>query len=238
MKVVKKMRVPEHIAIIPDGNRRWAKKHGITLVQGYDKGIKKIRDVLKWCKEHDVHVLSMWGFSTDNAKRNPYEIKRLFGLFKKYLGKIVDKSKKKAKSAKKYDVKVRFLGRRSLFPKEIRDAMTKIEDLTKNNKIYTLNLLLGYGGREELVDAVNALIKEGKREVSEEDIEKHLYSAGIRDPDLIIRTSGEQRLSGFMPWQSVYSEFYFSKKLWPDFSKEDFVKALKEYDKRMRRFGK
>lgn len=231
--------VPQHVAIIPDGNRRWAKKHGITLVRGYDKGIRKIGDVLKWCKEYDVHTLSMWGFSTSNAKRNPEEIERLFGLFKKYLYKIITESRKKGeKERKKYDVRVKFLGRRALFPKEIRDAMDKIEDFTKNSKTYQLNLLLGYGGREEIVDAVNALLEEGAQKVDEEAIGKHLYSAGMRDPDLIIRTSGEQRLSGFMPWQSVYSELYFCRKLWPDFSRKDFVAALRTYDARMRRFGK
>ncbi|VVB98390.1 Tritrans,polycis-undecaprenyl-diphosphate synthase (GGDP specific) [uncultured archaeon] len=230
---------PRHIAIIPDGNRRWAKKRGITLVEGYDKGIRKIGDVLKWCKEADVHTLSMWGFSTDNAKRNPEEIKQLFELFKKYLQEILEEERKKgAKEKGKYDVQVRFLGRRSVFPQEIRQAMARIEGATRNNKTYRLNLLLGYGGREEIVDAVNAIIREGVKEVDEETISKHLYTAGIGDPDLVIRTSGEQRLSGLMPWQTTYSEFHFSKKLWPDFSKKDFMEALKTYEKRMRRFGK
>ncbi len=116
--------------------------------------------------------------------------------------------------------------------------MDRIEGATGGNKTYRLNLLLGYGGREEIVDAVNAIIKEGVKEVDEEAISRHLYTAGIEDPDLIIRTSGEQRLSGLMPWQSTYSEFYFSKKLWPDFSKKDFEDALKIYERRMRRFGK
>lgn len=233
------MEVPRHIAIIPDGNRRWATEHGITLSEGYDKGIRKIGDVLEWCKEYDVRTLSMWGFSTDNAKRNPEEIKKLFELFKKYLAEIMEEGKKKSDEEKKqYDVRVRFLGRRALFPKEIQDAMNRIEELSKNNKTYQLNLLLGYGGREEIVDAVNSIIKEGILEVDEKMISNHLYTADIEDPDLVIRTSGEQRLSGLMPWQSVYSEFHFSKKLWPDFSKEDFEEAIKTYDARKRRFGK
>lgn len=195
--------------------------------------------MLKWCKEYDVHALTMWGFSTDNAKRNPEEISKLFELFKKYLYEIIEESRKKGDAEKKkYDVCVRFFGRRSLFPREIQDAMGKIEDYTKNNKTYRLNLLLGYGGREEIVDAVNAIINEGAKVVDENAISSHLYTAGIEDPDLVIRTSGEQRLSGLMPWQTTYSEFYFSKKLWPDFSKKDFADAIKTYEKRMRRFGK
>lgn len=233
------MRVPNHIAIIPDGNRRWARKRGVSLVKGYDTGIRKIGDVLKWCKEYGVRALTMWGFSTDNAKRNPEEINRLFGLFRKYLMEVIEESRKKGEAEKrKYDVRVRFLGRRELFPKEMRDAMGRIEGMTKDNKTYSLNLLLGYGGREEIVDAVNAILKEGAREVDEGKLGAHMYSAGIPDPDLVIRTSGEQRLSGLLPWQTVYSEFYFSKKLWPEFTKKDFAAALREYDRRTRRFGK
>ncbi|MEW6528529.1 MAG: polyprenyl diphosphate synthase [Candidatus Micrarchaeota archaeon] len=221
-------------------NRRWARKHNITIVEGYDRGIRKIRDVVEWCKEFDVHTLSMWGFSTDNAKRDSDEIEKLFGLFKKYLDEIISRSSKKRsnKEKKEYDVRIKFLGRKTLFPNEIQLAMNKIEDFTKNNKKYTLNLLLGYGGREEIIDTINAIIKKGIKEVDEKTISENLYTAGIDDPNIIIRTSGEQRLSGLMPWQSVYSEFYFSKKLWPDFSKKDFEHALKTYEKRKRRFGK
>ncbi len=233
------MNGPKHIAIIPDGNRRWAKKQSVSLVEGYDKGIRKISDVLKWCKEYDVHILSMWGFSADNAKRDSYEIKKLFELFKKYLYEIIEESKKKNnEEKKKYDVRIKFLGRRTIFPYEIQEAMNRIEDFTKNNKTHALNLLLGYGGREEIIDAINSIIKKGIKEVDEKIISENLYTTGIEDPDLIIRTSGEQRLSGLMSWQSAYSEFYFSKKLWPDFSKKDFENALKTYIKRKRRFGK
>lgn len=233
------MSMPKHIAIVPDGNRRWAKKRGLTLAQGYDKGIRKIGDVLKWCKEYDIRVLSMWGFSTDNAKRNPEEINKLFGLFRKYLSEIIEESKKKGEEEKrKYDVRVCFFGRRELFPQEIKSAMGQIEGMTKNNKTYRLNLLLGYGGHEEIVDAVNAMIREGVKVVDEAALAGHLYTAGIPNPDMVIRTSGEQRLSGLMPWQTTYSELYFSRKLWPDFTKEDFGRAIKEYDRRTRRFGK
>ncbi len=221
-----------HIAIIPDGNRRWSKEKGISKREGYAIGIRKIGDVLKWCKEHDVKMLTMWGFSTDNFKRDQDEVGGLFELFKENLKKAIesdDENKKK--------LKVRFFGRIHLFPKDIQNMIKKAEEISARNSEYQLNLLLSYGGREEIVDAVNDIIREKIEHVSEQDISDHLYTKGLPDPDLVIRTSGEQRLSGLMPWQTSYSEFYFSKKLWPDFSKEDFEEALNEYARRKRRFG-
>ena len=230
---MKKEHVPRHIAIIPDGNRRWARKNGIGRQEGYATGIRKIGDVLKWCKAHGVHTLTMWGFSTDNFKRDPQEIQQLFGLFKDNLKKAIESDDRNKK-----ELRVRFFGRLNLFPMEIQGMIRKAEEISGKNTSYQLNLLLSYGGREELVDAMNAILREGVREVDEDAISSHLYTRGIPDPDLIIRTSGEQRLSGLMPWQSCYSEFYFCKKLWPDFSKKDFEAALKEYARRKRRFGK
>ena len=225
--------VPKHLAIIPDGNRRWGKLHGKNTQEAYATGIQHIGDVLKWCKELDIHMLSMWGFSTDNFKRDRDEIGGLFELFKQNLKKAFDSDEKN-----KYEVKVRFLGRTHLFPKEIQDMIKKAEEISAKNNKYQLNLLLAYGGREEIVDAVNKIIKDGVQNVDEQVITDHLYTKGLPDPDLIIRTSGEQRLSGLMPWQASYSEFYFSKKLWPDFSKKDFVAAIKDYSRRRRRYGK
>ncbi len=225
--------VPTHIAIIPDGNRRWATKHGKSKQEGYATGIQHIGEVLKWCKEHDVHMLSMWGFSTDNFKRDETEVSGLFELFKQNLKKAIDSDEKN-----KYEVRVRILGRTHLFPREIREMIKKAEELSAKNSKYQLNLLLAYGGREEIIDAVNAILKEGVKEVDEKAISDHLYTKGLPDPDLIIRTSGEERLSGLMPWQSTYAEFYFSKKLWPEFSKADFEDALNVYEQRKRRFGK
>jgi undecaprenyl diphosphate synthase len=189
--------------------------------------------VLKWCKEADVKMVTMWGFSTDNFRRDEEEIRGLFDLFKSRLLEGLQ-TKEEGKNL----AKVKFLGRRHLFPKDIIALFNKIEEKTKDNGPYQLNLLLSYGGREEIVDAINSIISEGVKEVDEKTISEHLYTKGLPDPDLIIRTSGEQRLSGLMPWQSCYSEFYFSKKLWPDFSKEDFEEALADYEKRMRKYGK
>jgi undecaprenyl diphosphate synthase len=176
----------------------------------------------------------MWGFSTENFQRDPDEIRKLFGLFQRNLIEAV----KRKGEGEKYGVRVRFLGRTNLFPKEVQDLFREVEKLTADKKDYQLNLLLAYGGRSEIVDAVNAALREGRKEIDEESITSHLYTAGIPDPDLVIRTSGEQRLSGLLPWQTAYSELYFFKKLWPDFTKDDFLEALKFYENTKRRFGK
>ncbi len=226
--------VPRHMAIIPDGNRRWARLKGIGNREGYAIGIRKIGDVLKWCKEADVRMLTMWGFSTDNFKRDREEVSGLFELFKENLQKAIESDDRN-----KDELRVRFFGRIGLFPREIQDMIAQAEKMTSGGeRKYQLNLLLSYGGREEIVDAVNSIISEGLRNVDEKAISDHLYTKGVPDPDLIIRTSGEQRLSGLMPWQSCYSEFYFCKKLWPDFSKRDFNAAIRVYASRRRRYGK
>jgi tritrans,polycis-undecaprenyl-diphosphate synthase [geranylgeranyl-diphosphate specific] len=233
MRKISFKQLPNHIAIIPDGNRRWSEKHGKSKQEGYAIGIRHIGDVLKWCKEHDIRMLTMWGFSLENFQRDKQEINALFELFKKNLKKAIESDEKN-----KHDLRVRFLGRLHLFPKEIQQMIKKAEELSEKNKKYQLNLLLSYGGRAEIVDAINAIIKKGYEEVDEEIVSSHLYTAGLPDPDLIIRTSGEQRLSGLLPWQSVYSELYFCRKLWPDFGKKDFEVALRHYARRKRRFGR
>lgn len=226
---------PKHIAIIPDGNRRWGELHGMGKQDAYAKGIDHIGEVLKWCKDEQIPMLTMWGFSTDNFSRDKSEIGGLFELFKSNLRKVIEENQG---HEQKDEVRVRFLGRTHLFPREFQDMMHYAEEQTKNGKKYQLNLLLAYGGREEMVDAINALLSEGVKKVDEQAISDHLYTKGIPDPDLIIRTSGEKRLSGLLPWQSTYSEFYFSEKLWPDFSRDDFNAAIAEYARRRRRFGK
>ena len=225
--------VPKHIAIIPDGNRRWGRKKGISMREAYAIGIRKIGDVMKWCKEADICMLTMWGFSTDNFRRDSGEIEDLFGLFKENLKKALDSDEKN-----KHDLRVRFFGRIHLFPKEIQEMIRKAEEISENNSAYQLNLLLSYGGREEIVDTINEIISKGITKVDEKTISEHLYTKDLPDPDLIIRTSGEQRLSGLLPWQSCYSEFYFCEKLWPDFSEEDFKDALRDFVERKRRYGK
>ncbi len=222
-----------HIAIIPDGNRRWAKKHSKSLLEAYDIGIRKIFDVLKWAKEREVKIMSFWGFSTENFKRSEEEKSILWELFDKFLTKGIEEMEKRRNN----EVRVNFLGRIYMLPKSIYEKMIFIMDKTKENKPYTLNLLMAYGGRAEIVDAVNKAIKNGKP-VDETSFSNYLYTNGMPDPDIIIRTGGEIRLSGLLPWQSVYSELFFINKLWPDFSKDDFDNIMDEFSKRKRKFGK
>lgn len=224
---------PEHIAIIPDGNRRFAELNGLSRREAYARGIQHIGDVLKWCREKDIHMLTMWGFSLENFQRDKNEIGQLFELFKINLKKAIESD-----DENKGKVRIRFFGRIKLFPSEIQRMIKEVEKATVKNTEYQLNLLLSYGGRAEIIDAVNSILEEEIKEVDEETLSDHMYTRGLPDPDLIIRTSGEKRLSGLFPWQSTYSEFYFSDKLWPDFSKEDFEDALSDYVKRKRRYGK
>lgn len=220
---------PKHIAIIPDGNRRWAKKHKVTKVKAYEKGIDNIANVLKWCKKYGIKTLTMWGFSTENFMRDKNEVRQLFLLFDKKLTEGLKKD------YKKYKARVRFLGNLEAFPQQLQEKMRKAEAETAKNSKYTLNLLLGYGGRQEILNAVNRAIEVGKK-LDMEGFEKLLYLQD--EPDLVIRTSGEIRTSGFLPWQTAYSEYYFCKKLWPDFSEKDFRQALKEYSRRKRKYGR
>ncbi|MFA5105530.1 MAG: polyprenyl diphosphate synthase [Candidatus Micrarchaeia archaeon] len=228
----------KHIAIIPDGNRRWAKRRGISKQEGYEIGIRKLGYVLKWCREKDIRMVSLWGFSTENFLRDSAELSMLFDTFSKKLSLALAR---KAEN-EKYGVRVRFIGRPDYFPADIRKKIKSLEEETSKYSKYQVNLFFGYGGRNEILDAVNRIaqdVKAGKRaRVDERAFEKYLYTAGTPDPDMIIRTSGEQRLSGFLPWQAAYTELYFSKKLWPDFQKKDFMKAIKWYETRKRRFGK
>lgn len=220
---------PKHVAIIPDGNRRWAKKRRVTLPVAYGKGIDNIANVLKWCKKYRVRTLTMWGFSTENFLRDRDEVKNLFSLFDQKLSEGLKRD------YRKYGARVRFLGGISTLPKGVQEKMRKAERDTEKNGKYTLNLMLAYGGRQEIVDAVNLAVQRG-RKVDEKSFSRLLY---LQDsPDLVIRTSGETRTSGFLPWQAAYSEYHFSKKLWPDFSEADFRRALEDYSRRRRKYGK
>ncbi|MCP4647696.1 MAG: di-trans,poly-cis-decaprenylcistransferase [bacterium] len=225
---------PKHIAIIPDGNRRWGELNGVSRQEAYETGIRKISDVLTWCMEEEVPMVTMWGFSTENFQRDSDEISKLFGLFEKDLFTAITRKDDLIRK----DVRVRFLGRTDLFPEKISQLFNRVEEMTKGSTKHSLNLLLAYGGRAEIVDAVNSALKEGATEINEKILSDHMYTAGLPDPDLVVRTSGAKRLSGLLPWQTVYSEIYFSDKLWPDFSREDFGDALRFYEKTQRKFGK
>ncbi|MCX6772839.1 MAG: polyprenyl diphosphate synthase [Candidatus Micrarchaeota archaeon] len=221
---------PKHIAIIPDGNRRWAKKRGLTPVQGHDAGIDNIQNVMKWCRKYKIRELTMWGFSTENFLRDRSEVTGLISLFKMKLSEGLQKD------YVKYKVRVRFLGKISSFPSDVQEKMRQVEKETAHFSKYSLNLMLAYGGRQEILEAVNRALAGGKRKLDEKSFASLLYLPD--SPDLVIRTSGEMRTSGFLPWQSAYSEFYFSRKLWPDFHESDFKRALADYAKRKRKYGK
>ncbi len=225
---------PKHLALIPDGNRRWARRHGKTPVEGHAVGIDNLGNLLKWCREFKVKELTAWGFSTENFDRPPGEVHGLMKLFEKKLMEAEDRNE-----VHKYKIRVRVLGDLDRFPSQLRDKIRELEGRTKNYDAYNFNILLSYGGRKELVAAVNSAIASGVRRVDEASFRKLLWTAPLSsDPDIIIRTAGESRMSGFLPWQGAYSEYYVSQKLWPDFKRGDFVKALRDYSKRKRRFGR
>jgi undecaprenyl diphosphate synthase len=226
-----------HIAFIPDGNRRWAKKHNLPVIRGHEKGIDKMGQVLKWCQDEKIKHISFWAFSTENFNRDKNEVEALFKAFENRLKKLFEEA-----DFKKSNTSVRFIGMLDKFPKPVFEGMKKIEQQTKNYSDFHLNLFVGYGGRAELIEGVKKILKEHKNIdpdlIDENFIEKNLWSANIPDPDLIIRTSGEKRISGFLPFKSAYSELYFCKKYWPDFSFEDFQKALNDFKRRVRRWGR
>lgn len=225
-----------HLAIIPDGNRRWAKKRGVPALAGHEKGIQLMGEVLKWCRVNKIQMVSFWAFSTENLRRDKKEVEGLFRAFSTRLQKVIQEG-----NFQKYGVRMRFIGDKSIFPWEVQEGMRRVEKETASNQKYFVNLFVGYGGRPELVHAARQLVKKYKdrpQDINEKALASALWTSDIPDPDLIIRTSGEQRLSGFLPFQSAYSELYFCPKLWPDFSRRDFQAAINEFKRRKRRWGK
>lgn len=221
----------QHLAIIMDGNRRWAKTRGLPPFEGHRAGYKKIEEMLNWCRDAGIKILTLFAFSTENWQRPKEEVDFLMKLFLLALTRDI-------KKLHKNKVRVRIIGRREGLPEKLKEAIKKSEELTKNNGGGTLNLAINYGGRPELADAFKKIAKNPPEEITEETISQNLYTAGLPDPDLIIRTSGEQRLSGFLTWQSAYSELLFINHHWPEFSKEDFDAALADFANRQRRFGR
>ncbi len=220
-----------HIAIIPDGNRRYAKKMGLSIDVVYNRAMDKIYEIVEWCKELKIKTLTVWGFSTENWRRPKLEKKILFMLFEKkgkeiLLDKRIDKE----------GIKIKIIGNTKQFSKKLQKLFREIEEKTKKNVELNLNILLNYGGRKEIIQAVNQILSEGKKNINENRFKKYLWLSD--EPDIIIRTSGEQRLSGLLPFQSVYSELYFEPKYFPEIQKKDFLKMIKTIEKRERRFGK
>ena len=229
--------VPRHIAVIPDGNRRWAKKQGLPTLAGHKEGVESFRRLLSACAERGVQYVSFYAFSTENWKRSEKEVQGLMRLMLQYL-KNFDKVMGKNKS------KVRFLvaGERSLLSKELQEGIEIMERETAGNTDLTAVICINYGGRDEIVHAARKLanqVAEGvlkPEDITEDRLGDALYTQ-LPDPDLLIRTSGEERISNFMLWQLAYAEFYFTPALWPEFSEEELDRAIETYNNRQRRFG-
>lgn len=221
--------LPEHIGIIMDGNGRWAKKRGLPRTAGHKQGAETFRTISKECGRLGIKHATFYAFSTENWKRPKEEVEAIMRLFKQYLLE----AKEDITAAE--NNKLRFIGLKDGIPDDILTLMEEAEEDTKNNTGCDIALAVNYGGREEIVNAVNKLIADGKTEITEDDISQNIYT--VPDCDLIIRPSGEQRLSNFLLWQAAYSEFWYSDVMWPDFSVQDLYKALSDFENRNRRFG-
>jgi undecaprenyl diphosphate synthase len=215
-----------------DGNRRWAKEKGLPTLAGHAKGYKRIEPLVFHAQKLGIKHITFWAFSTENWKRNNKEVTYLMNLFRKmfnssFLKKLI-----------KNGGKIVILGEIDPFPEDIKKKIQQVVARSQDNTAITINIGLNYGGRAEIVHAINIILQEKKESIDEKTFASFLYTTNQPDPDLIIRTGGEQRLSGFLPWQGVYSELYFPTVYWPDFTEEEFDKALKEFFDRERRFGK
>lgn len=233
------LQLPRHVGIICDGNRRFAKTLGDEITKGHEYGADKIEEVLDWCREIGIKNLTLWLFSNENFNRTPEELDALFKLAEKTAHKFANDER-----THKHRIKLHVVGDVEKFPDGVKEALNYALEKTKDYGNFQLNVAVGYGGKHEIVNAVKkiaTLVKEGKlnpEDITKELFEMHLYSANIPDVDLVIRTSGEQRTSGFLIWKTDYAEYYFTEKYWPELEKEDFINALVSYSERKRRFGK
>ena len=224
-------RLPRHIAVIMDGNGRWAKKRGLPRTAGHAAGAEVFRKIATYCKDIGIEYFTVYAFSTENWKRPQEEVDAIMKLLEKFLGEALQDMEKNR-------VKVKFLGDLTALSEDLRKLIAETEKISEKYEGVQVNLCVNYGGRDELVRGVNAWIKEHPgEEITEEALDGYLYTMGIPEPDLIIRPSGEYRLSNFLMWQSAYSEFYFTDVLWPDFTSRDMDEAIIAYQRRDRRFG-
>ncbi len=230
-------RLPAHIAVIMDGNGRWARKRLMNRVRGHEQGADVVREIVRTCRKLGIGVLTLYAFSTENWQRPKTEVRALMLILKKFL---------KSEQQEMRDNNIRFhvIGQISKLPEDVQAAISETKSLTADNSGMILNLALSYGSRSEIccmVQEIARKVKEGRispGDISEELISDHLFTAGMPDPDLLIRSSGEMRISNFLLWQIAYSEIYVTDTLWPDFSGEELIRIIKEYQKRERRFGK
>jgi undecaprenyl diphosphate synthase len=228
--------LPKHVAIIMDGNGRWAKKRALSRIRGHENGIDSVREVVRTSREIGISYLTLYAFSEENWKRSKHEVDALMNLLKRFLKKELDEMLENG-------IRFQTIGRSGKLPKDVQRLLTETSDKTSQNKDMVLNLALSYGGRQEILDAVQKIFlmveSRGLRteEITEQTISDSLYTAGIPDPDLLIRTSGEYRISNFLLWQIAYTEIYITPTLWPDFRKEEYLAAIEAFQKRERRFG-
>lgn len=221
-----------------DGNRRYATSIGLKPTEGHQFGRDKIKEVLDWCLELKIKVLTIYAFSTENFNRSDSEVQHLFQLCQHELDKALKDSR-----IHKNKIKIKVIGHINKLPSEIKKSAENLMNSTKNYDNYQFNIALAYGGREEIIQAIRKIAQEVKignlpiKQISEQTVSQHLYTNGIPDPDLILRTSGEERISNFLLWQMAYSELYFSDVYWPAFQKRDFLKAIQTFQRRKRRYG-
>ena len=225
-------RLPNHIAFVPDGNGRWAEQRGLPRLNGHQAGAENTHRMVRYLNEYPIKYVTLYGFSTENWSRPEEEVRGLFWLLEEFIDKH-------APEIHESGIKLRHLGQLDELPQSLQRAINKAVELTKNNTRMTLNIAFNYGGRAEILDAVRHLLAEGvaPKNINEELFSRYLYTNGLPDVDLLIRTGDETRLSNFLIWQTAYSEYHFTKVLWPDFSKKDMDKALLSYSRRQRRFG-
>ena len=233
---IDKLRIPNHIAIIMDGNGRWGIKHGSSRSFGHNKGVSVLKDIIKFSKRLGVKVLTVYAFSTENWTRPFEEVNFLLNLFEKVLQREIDELDREA-------IRINFIGDLSPFPENLKNKIYESEKITENNNEFTLNVCTNYGGRQELVNVAKELAKKSiSGEISPEQINEKLFESELltkdfKDPDLLIRTSGEKRVSNFLLWQLAYSEIYITEVLWPEFNESEFLKAIIDYQSRNRRYG-
>ena len=235
-KRIDKQKVPEHVAIIMDGNGRWATKKGLPRKYGHKRGVSVLKGILKVSKKLGCKVLTVYAFSTENWKRPPQEVDFLINLFSEVLMREIEEINEES-------TKIKFIGDLTPFPETLKKIISSSESLTKNNNKFLLNVCVNYGGRQEIVKVAKELALKSStgeikpNEINEELFNSELLTGGIKDPELLIRTSGEKRISNFLLWQLAYSEIYISDVLWPDFNEFEFLKAIIDYQSRNRRFG-
>ena len=232
-------KMPKHVAIIMDGNRRYSKLQGnIDVVKGHEIGVDTLEKVLDWSIELGIEIITAYAFSTENFNRPEHEVEGLMNLFVINFKRLVNHEK-----IHKNEVRVKVVGKIELLPENVREAIEEAEQATAHYNKRLFNIAIGYDGRLEIVDSIKKIVnqvEEGKitaDDITEDLVSQNLYTSGLADPNLIIRTSGEERLSGFLLWQSSYSELYFCETLWPELRKVDFIRAIRSYQERERRFG-